>query len=128
MAFSNRHKLEARNVSLPWESWARLGVLVFFKGGQLLFVITGHPTRGGKGNRFIHGVDTIFGFEPGHGHVKLKNTDGAKDVSIARQGAKELDSPLLGQLNQALEQLLGLERAFQLNPAEMIRGKAGNFR
>src|SRR5690606_27569182 len=64
--------------------------------------------------------------EPRNNHIKLQNTHSAHYKVVVFHGLEYLHSALLGQLDQTLLQLLGLQRIFQANPAEQLRREVRN--
>jgi hypothetical protein len=93
---------------------------------QLLLVAAVDPARGGHADRLEGGFHAVLVLQAVGGHVELQHADRAQDQVVAGQRAEELGRAFLGQLGQALLQLLELERIAQAGAAEQFRGEVGD--
>ena len=93
---------------------------------ELLRVVAADPARGGHADRLEDRVDAVFVLQPIGDHVELQHADRAQDQVVAHQRAEELGGAFLGQLRQALLQLLELERVAQARAAEQFRREVGD--
>src|SRR5690606_30136758 len=74
----------------------------------------------------VTAFDLVFLLEPAGDHIELQYADRAEEDVVVALGEEHLGGPFLGQLLQALAQLLGLERVLQAYPAEQLRRKVWN--
>ena len=71
-------------------------------------------------------IDTVLVFQAMRDNVELQRADGAEDQVVGRDGSKHLGRAFLGQLVQALLQLLHPQRIAQPGTAKMFRRKRRN--
>ena len=93
---------------------------------QLLRVVAADPARSSDADVLERGIHAVFVLQPVGHHVELQHAHRAEDQVVAHQRAEELGGAFLGQLRQALLQLLELERVTQTRAAEQFRREVGN--
>lgn len=90
---------------------------------EFLLVATFDPTSGVHGDRLVGALDLVFLLQTAGDDVELQHTDSAEDDVVAAGREEHLGGAFLGQLLEALAQLLGFERVFQAHAAEQLRGE-----
>ena len=87
-----------------------------------------NPARRRQVDRRVNGIHRILIFKTRNDDVKLEDADGSQDVVVAERGAEDLHGTLLGQLLEALLELLGLEGALEDDLAEVLGREARDAR
>ena len=88
--------------------------------------VTVDPARGGAIIALEDGVDAVLVLEPVRHHVELQDADRAQYRVVRAERAEQLRGTFLGELLQALLQLLDLERVVQARAAEEFRRERGD--
>ena len=90
---------------------------------QLARVVAVNPAGGVNTHRLVAGFHLVLVFKAVRHHVKLELAHRPHHQVTAVDRGKHLGGTLLGQLLQALLQLLGLHRISQANAAKQLRGE-----
>src|SRR5690606_11614114 len=93
---------------------------------ELLLVGTLDPACGPDVDRLVGALDLVLFLQTAGDHVELQHPDGAEDDVVVALGEEHLGGAFLGQLLQALAQLLGFQRVLQAHAAEQFRGEVRN--
>ena len=93
---------------------------------QHLLIITLHPARGIDVDILVDRLDLVLIAQAVGDHFVLQHTHRTHHDIVIAAGEKNLGRALLGQLLQALLQLLGLQGVTEADTAKQLRRKVGH--
>ena len=104
----------------------KIGLGLDLELGQLLLIVTFHPSGGIDINRLELAFDTVFILQALGYDLELQYTDGAKDQIIVGQWFEQLGCTFLAELSQPFHQGFHLQGILQSRAAEQFRCEVGD--